>query len=119
MSTLEERAKELGRLIGQSNEYQEVKRANDALNADRDAVAILKQMDKLRQEAQGMIERGEEPTPEMEQQLDTLLGKVQVSPVYQRAVVSQDNFDKTMQRVNQWIVEGMQTGAQSRIITLG
>ena len=119
MSTLEEKAKELGRLIGQSGEYQEVKRANDALNGDREAVTLLKQMEQLRQEAQRMMDRGQEPTAEMEQQLDELLGKVQVNPVYQRAVVSQDNFDKTMMKVNQWIMEGIQTGAQSRIITLG
>ena len=54
---LDEKARELGRLIGQSPEYQAVKRANEALNGDRDAVALLRQMDQLRDQAQGMIER--------------------------------------------------------------
>ena len=70
---LDDKARELGRLIGQSPEYQAVKRANEALNSDRDAVALLRQMDQLRDQAQRMIERGENPTPEMEQQLDDLL----------------------------------------------
>ena len=35
---IEEKAKELGRLIGQSAEYQAVKRANDAITGDRDAI---------------------------------------------------------------------------------
>ena len=48
---LDEKARELGRLIGQSSEYQAVKRANDALNNDRDAVALLRKMDQLRDEA--------------------------------------------------------------------
>ena len=48
---LDEKAKELGRMIGQSGEYQAVKRANDALTADKDAVALLRQMETLRQEA--------------------------------------------------------------------
>jgi cell fate (sporulation/competence/biofilm development) regulator YlbF (YheA/YmcA/DUF963 family) len=116
---LDERARELGRLIGQSAEYQALKRANEALNGDREAVALLRQMDQLREQAQRMIERGENPTAEMEQQLDELLGKVQVNPNYQRAVAAQENFDKTMLRVNDWITEGIRKGATSSIITLG
>jgi cell fate (sporulation/competence/biofilm development) regulator YlbF (YheA/YmcA/DUF963 family) len=118
-SMLEERAKELGRLIGQSSEYQAVKRANEALNADRDAVTLLRQMEEIRREAQRMIERGEEPTLEMEQQLDGLLGQVQGNPVYQRAIAAQENFDKVMIRVNDWIMEGIRKGSASPIITLG
>ncbi len=116
---LDEKARELGRLIGQSPEYQAVKRANEALNSDRDAVALLRQMDELRERAQRMIERGQNPTPDMEQQLDELLGKVQVNPNYQRAVAAQENFDKTMLQVNNWITEGIRKGATSSIITLG
>ena len=78
---LEERARELGRIIGQSPEYQAVKRANDALNGDREAVDLLRRMEQIRRDAQRMIERGEEPTIEMEQQLDELLGKVQQNDV--------------------------------------
>ena len=107
---LDEKARELGRLIGQSSEYQAVKRANEALNGDRDAVALLRQMDQLRDEAQRMIERGENPTAEMEQQLDDLLSKVQVNSNYQRAIAAQENFDKTMLQVNNWITEGIREG---------
>jgi cell fate (sporulation/competence/biofilm development) regulator YlbF (YheA/YmcA/DUF963 family) len=77
MSMLEDRAKELGRLIGQSPEYQAVKRANDALGEDREAVALLREMEKLRMDAQRMISSGQQPTSEMEQQLDRLLEQVQ------------------------------------------
>jgi cell fate (sporulation/competence/biofilm development) regulator YlbF (YheA/YmcA/DUF963 family) len=116
---LEEKAVELGRLIGQSPEYQAVKRANEALNGDREAVATLQQMEKVRQDAQQMIERGENPTPEMEQQLDNLLGAIQGKTAYQRAVSAQENFDKIMLRVNNWILDGIRKGATSSIITLG
>jgi cell fate (sporulation/competence/biofilm development) regulator YlbF (YheA/YmcA/DUF963 family) len=117
--TLEEKSVELGRLIGQSAEYQAVKRANEALNGDRDAVASLQQMERVRQTAQQMIERGEQPTAEMETQLDDLLGQIQSKTVYQRAVSAQENFDKIMLRVNNWILDGIKKGAQSSIITLG
>lgn len=115
---LEEKAKELGRLIGQSSEYQSVKRSSDALNADHGAVTVLQQMEKIRMDAQQMIQRGEQPTEEMEQQLDTLLSSVQTNSVYQRAISAQENFDKVMYQVNNWIMEGMKKGATSSIITL-
>ncbi|MFL5574540.1 MAG: YlbF family regulator [Gemmatimonadaceae bacterium] len=116
---LEDKAVELGRMIGQSPEYQALKRANDALNNDRDAVALLRRMEQIRVDAQRMIERGEQPTAEMEQQLDELLGQVQGNPVYQRAVAAQENFDKTMMKVNDLILDGIKKGATSSIITLG
>jgi cell fate (sporulation/competence/biofilm development) regulator YlbF (YheA/YmcA/DUF963 family) len=115
---LEEKGKELGRMIGQSPEYQALKRSSDALNADREAVALLQGMEKLRGEAQQLIQRGENPTPEMEEQLDSMLEKIQAQPAYQRAVSAQENFDKLMMRVNQWIMDGMKKGAASPIITL-
>jgi cell fate (sporulation/competence/biofilm development) regulator YlbF (YheA/YmcA/DUF963 family) len=116
---IEDKAKELGRLIGQSSEYQAVKRANDALGQDTAAVALLKQMEQLRMNAQQLIARGERPTEEMEKELDALLGQVQGQTVYQRLVAAQENFDKLMARVNDWIVDGIEKGATSSIITLG
>ncbi|HEX8851705.1 MAG TPA: YlbF family regulator [Gemmatimonadaceae bacterium] len=116
---IDDKAKELGRLIGQSSEYQAVKRANDALGGDKEAVTLLQQMETLRTDAQRMIERGERPSDEMEQSLDDLLGKVQRNATYQRLVVAQENYDKLMMKVNDWIVEGIKKGATSSIITLG
>lgn len=115
---IEDKARELGRVIGQSPEYQAVKRSSEALNSDREAVSILQQIEKIRTDAQQMIQRGEQPTPEMEQQLDDLLTKVQSNSVYQRAISAQENFDKVMYQVNNWIMEGMKKGATSSIITL-
>ena len=116
---LEERATDLGRVIGQSAEYQALKRANDALNGDRDAIGLLKRMEEIRVQAQRMIERGEQPTSEMEEQLDALLTQVQRNSIYQRAVSAQENFDKVMMRVNDLILDGIKKGASSSIITLG
>ena len=116
---IEDKAKELGRLIGQSNEYKEVKRASDALNEDKETVTLLQRMDQLRVEAQRMIQRGERPTQDMEQELDRLLVQVQGRSSYPRLLVAQENFDKTMGRVNDWILDGIEKGAASPIITLG
>ena len=116
---IEEKAKELGRIIGQSSEYQAVKRANDLLGGDKDAVALLRRMEELRMDAQRMIERGERPTEQMERDLDALLTQVQTNATYQRLVVAQENYDKIMMKVNDWIVDGIKKGATSSIITLG
>jgi len=116
---IEAKAKELGRLIGQSNEYKEVKRASDSLNEDKETVALLQRMEQLRVNAQKMLQRGERPTDEMERELDGLLSQVQARSTYQRLLVAQENFDKTMGHVNDWILEGIEKGATSSIITLG
>lgn len=115
---LEEKAKELGRQIGQSAEYQALKRSNELLTEDREASGVLERLSQLRSEAQQFIERGEDPPVEMEQELDTLLQGVELNPTYQRAIVAQTNFDKLMLRVNEWISEGIRTGAVSKIISL-
>ena len=116
---IEDKAKELGRLIGQSTEYKEVKRASDSLNEDKDTVTLLQRMEQLRVNAQKMLQRGERPTEDMERELDTLLTRIQGRSTYQRLLVAQENFDKIMGRVNDWILEGIEKGATSSIITLG
>lgn len=115
---LSERATELGRLIGQSAEYQAVKRTNASLSEDKAAMVLLDTMEKLRHDAQKMMEKGEQPSPEMEQELDRLLGEVQTNPSYQLVLVANENFDKVMAQVNQWILDGIRKGATSSIITL-
>ena len=116
---IEDKAKELGRLIGQSAEYKEVKRASDSLNEDKDTVTLLQRMEQLRVNAQKMLQRGERPTEEMERDLDGLLTQIQGRATYQRLLVAQENFDKIVGRVNDWILEGIEKGATSSIITLG
>ena len=55
----------------------------------------------------------------MERELESLLTQVQSRPTYQRLLVAQENFDKIMGRANDWILEGIEKGAASPIITLG
>ncbi|MEO7086429.1 MAG: YlbF family regulator [Gemmatimonadaceae bacterium] len=116
---IEDKAKELGRLIGQSSEYKAVKRASDTLNGDTETVTLLQKMEQLRVNAQRMMQRGERPTEEMEGELDGLLNQVQGRVTYQQLLVAQENFDKVMGKANDWILEGIEKGATSSIITLG
>ena len=58
---LEEKAKELGRIIGQSDEYKAVKRSTDALNGDGEAMKLLARLEELRAEAGQLMQQGQQP----------------------------------------------------------
>lgn len=112
------RAEELGRLVGQSEEYQALKRANERLMGDEALKTKLEALRALQVGVEEKLERGEEPAADVRVQMDALLGTVQSSPIYQAFVAAQANFDKLMTRLNEQLFEGIRLGAESRIITL-
>jgi len=115
---LMKRAEELGRMVGQSEEYQGLKRANDRLMADAALTGQLEQLQRAQLRVAEALEQGKEPPAESRAEMDRLMGSVQSNPLYQGIVVAQANFDKLMARVNEQILEGIKLGAESRIITL-
>ena len=112
------RAEDLGRLVGQSEEYKALRRANDRLMADAELRGRLEQMQQLQFKVAEGLDKGQAPTPAMREEMDALMGVVQTSPLYQGIVAAQANFDKLMARVNEQILEGIKLGSESRIITL-
>lgn len=119
MMALQERAAELGRMVGQSEEYQGLKRANDRLMAENELRSGLERLRQLQVTLTEQMDRGEQPRPEQQNEVDTLVGKLQAHPTYQAVVAAQSNFDKLMFKINDWILEGIKKGSESRIITLG
>jgi cell fate (sporulation/competence/biofilm development) regulator YlbF (YheA/YmcA/DUF963 family) len=113
-----ERAADLGRLVGQSEEYQALKRANDRLMQEQGLREQLEELRRLQIQVAEGLDRGQEPTPEQQQHIDRLVSQVQSHATYQGVVAAQANFDKLMMKVNDWILDGMKKGAESRIITL-
>jgi cell fate (sporulation/competence/biofilm development) regulator YlbF (YheA/YmcA/DUF963 family) len=114
-----ERALELGRLVGQSEEYQGLKRANDRMMAEQELRDALERLRSMQMSLAEQADRGEAPRPEQQAELDQLVGRVQAHAAYQGVVAAQSNFDKLMYKVNEQILEGMKKGADSRIISLG
>ncbi len=114
-----ERAADLGRLVGQSEEYQGLKRANDRLMAEQELRSSLERLRSMQIAVAEQLDRGVEPTPEQQTQIDALVGQVQSHAAYQGVVAAQANFDKLMMKVNEWILDGIKKGSESRIITLG
>jgi cell fate (sporulation/competence/biofilm development) regulator YlbF (YheA/YmcA/DUF963 family) len=119
MEPINVRADELGRLVGQSQEYQAWRRAEERLTADQPMREALDRLAHLQMAAAEKAEHGERPAAEQQSELDALWSRVQVNPLYQGYIAARTNFDKMMYRVNEMILEGMKKGSESKIITLG
>jgi cell fate (sporulation/competence/biofilm development) regulator YlbF (YheA/YmcA/DUF963 family) len=116
MEAMWEKARDVGRLLAQTDEYKALKRANDRLTEDRDAVAKMNRLAELQDEMTLSLRRGVEPPAEQQDEYERLVDEIQASPLYQGLVAAQSNFDRTMTRINEEIARGIEAGAQSRII---
>jgi cell fate (sporulation/competence/biofilm development) regulator YlbF (YheA/YmcA/DUF963 family) len=113
---MKERAQELGRLLGQSDEFKALGRARQRLTEDAEAMAAMERLDGLEQEITKLVQAGEEPAESVKAEYEAAFGALQSAAAYQALVAAQSNFDKVLARVNQEISRGMEAGAQSRII---
>ncbi len=116
MDAMWERAREVGRLLSQTDEYQALKRANDRLSDDREAVTRMNRLAELQDELAVSLHRGVEPSQELQDEYERLVGEIQQNSVYQGLVAAQSNFDRLMSRINDEIARGIEAGSQSRII---
>ncbi|HET7790825.1 MAG TPA: YlbF family regulator [Gemmatimonadales bacterium] len=116
---IDDKALELGRLLGQSEEYKTLRRASDRLREDPECQKLLAELEQLGGEMERKARDGQEPAEEQVTRYDAALRSVQGNPVYQQMVAAQANFEKLMTKVNERIFEGMKKGAASPIITLG
>jgi cell fate (sporulation/competence/biofilm development) regulator YlbF (YheA/YmcA/DUF963 family) len=113
---IEEKARELGRLVGQTPEFKTLQRAREAISGDRDSVTLMNRLADLETQIARSLQRGEEPSAELQQEYEGSFEKMQASSLYQSLVSAQSNFDKVLARVNEEIGKGMEQGSQSRII---
>ncbi|MGE0553401.1 MAG: YlbF family regulator [Gemmatimonadales bacterium] len=116
---IEEKAIELGRLIGQSTEYQTLRRAEQALRSDSETVTKLDRIQTLARQIDQAMSQGSLPAEDVSQSYEEAVRDLELSPVGQAYVVARANFDKLMASVNQNMSSGIERGATSNIITLG
>jgi len=116
MAKIMEMARELGQSLGRTEEYQELKRAAESVNDDRDLAALRTELEKLESEMVSDLRSGREPEEEQKERYEELARQLQAKPGYQRLVSAQSNFDKVLQKVNETISDGIEEGAKSRII---
>jgi cell fate (sporulation/competence/biofilm development) regulator YlbF (YheA/YmcA/DUF963 family) len=113
-----EKAQDLGRLIGQSSEYQALRRAEAALRDDKDTLAKLDQIQTLARQVDQAMAQGQMPDQATAESYEAAVRDLEVSVVGQAYVVARANFEKFMAKVNEQISAGMEKGATSSIITL-
>jgi cell fate (sporulation/competence/biofilm development) regulator YlbF (YheA/YmcA/DUF963 family) len=115
---IDQKAQELGRLLGQSDEYKALLRASDRMKEDATCRELLAEVERVAGTIEKASQEGKEPTKEQVEQYDRALQSVQGNSVYQQVVAAQANFEKMMAKVNARIYEGMKQGSASPIITL-
>ena len=116
---IDQKAQELGRLLGQSEEYKTLVRASDRMREDATCKQLLAEVERIAQVIERAAQENREPAREQVELYDRALQSVQSNAVYQQVVAAQANFEKLMAKVNARIYEGMKQGAASPIITLG
>ncbi len=116
---IEEKAVELGRMIGQTDEYKSVLQARDTLEEIGEIKALTQRLEMLAMKIEEHARKHEEPPEEVKQEYEGLMSSIQAHPKYQKLIAAQTNFDKLMSQVNQSILEGMKQGAESSIIIPG
>ena len=116
MAGIYDMAKELGGALARTDEYQALKRAMDAVGDDRDLTEIRNRLEGLEARIESALRAGKEPDDELKTEYTEATEELQSMPGYQRLVAAQTNFEKVMYKVNQTVAEGIEQGAQSRII---
>lgn len=116
MDAIWEKARDVGRLLAQTDEYSALVRANRMLADDRETITALNRLGELQEQFARGFQMGSEPSEEDREEFERLSEEVQVRPAYQAAASAQANFDRLMMRVNEEIGRGLEAGEQSRII---
>ena len=116
MAGIMEQARSLGNALARTDEYQALRRAIQAADDDREIAELRSELQKLEASITTAIRSGKEPETEVAEAYESALSKLQANSTYQRLVAAQSNFDKVLQKVNGTIAQGMEEGAESRII---
>jgi cell fate (sporulation/competence/biofilm development) regulator YlbF (YheA/YmcA/DUF963 family) len=116
MQEIFEMAERLGGALARTEEYQALKRAIDASGDDRELAELQAEIQKLEAELQAQLREGKEPGEDETKAYEEVFSRLQSNLSYQRLVATQANFDKVVAKVNETIHQGIQKGADSRII---
>jgi cell fate (sporulation/competence/biofilm development) regulator YlbF (YheA/YmcA/DUF963 family) len=116
VENITEKAREVGRLISQTDEYKALKRANEQIGDDRESVELMNRLRDLEEEITALLRAGREPGEEVQEEYGKVAEQIQQRSAYQAVVAAQANFDRLMGRINEEIARGVEVGEQSRII---
>jgi cell fate (sporulation/competence/biofilm development) regulator YlbF (YheA/YmcA/DUF963 family) len=116
MAGINEMAKDLGNALARTDEYQALKRASDTAEQDRELVEIRNRLQEIESRLEASLRAGREPDEDLRSEYQTAAEQLQAMPAFQRVIAAQTNFEKVMYKVNEIVAQGIEEGAQSRII---
>ena len=110
-------AKDLGKLIAQSPEYKYYSAAAKEVDEDRETSDLMRKLKEVEEKVMKAQQEGRDLDEESKTEYANLMQVIQEKTMVQALIASQENYVKLMNKVNVRISEGIQEGAQSRIIT--
>jgi len=116
MTGLQDMARDLGRAMGRTEEYQALRRAISGMEDDRSLMELRTELEQLEAEMEATLRAGREPEGELAGRYESAVSRLQANSTYQRLVAAQANFDKIVSKVNALMSEGIREGGESRII---
>lgn len=116
MAGIYEMAKELGGALARTDEYKALKKASDEVNEDRDLVELRNRLQGLEERLEATLRSGQQPDEELKESYQEAAEELQGKAKFQALIAAQTNFDKVMRKVNETMAQGLQEGAESRII---
>jgi len=107
-----EKAKELGKEIRKTEQYQELERVSENMQEDTEANQMIKEVQSLQQQIQFAQQSGVQPSPEQIEEFNNLKSKMDTSLTIQAYAKAQNEFSQFMQDVNSAISDGINPGEE-------
>ncbi len=109
-----DKAKELGSEIRKTDQYKELERTTDNVQADPDANSLVEDIQKIQQQIQFSQQSGVQPSQEQVDQFNEAKGKMDANLTIQAYAKARTNFDQLMQDVNNAISSGINPEAPEK-----
>lgn len=102
-----EKARDLGKEIRNTEQYQELERVSENMQEDTEASQMIKEVQELQQQIQFAQQSGVQPSEDQIQQFNDLKSKMDTNLTIQAYAKAQNDFSQFMQEVNSAISEGI------------
>lgn len=107
-----EKAKELGREIKNSSEYQDLKKKEQGLSDDPEAKEILEQVQQVQQQLESAQNMGMQPDQEQINQFNELRQQMHQNDTVSAFAQAQQDLNELMKQVNQAITDGIEEASE-------
>ncbi len=109
--SVKNKAKELGKEIRKTEEYQELERVSENMQEDTEANQMIKEIQELQQQIQFAQQSGVQPSEEQIQRFNEIKSKMDTNLTVQAYAKAQNDFSQFMQEVNSFISQGINPDA--------